>query len=151
MNKKIVDTKEYVKVLRDLIEEDKIVSLLISGNSMSPFLIHERDYIYLKKPEKMLKRGDMVFFERDNGDFVMHRIYRIEKENYFLIGDAQSVGEGPIRRDQIFAKVIGVRRKGKQIGPCNFWWGFFEHVWIHMIPMRRIAVRLYSALKSKIR
>lgn len=54
---KRVDTAEYVSVLRELTEQGKEVSLLISGNSMSPFLIHERDYIYFKKPGRELKNS----------------------------------------------------------------------------------------------
>lgn len=64
MKTKVVDTREYVSVLKDLVDEGRTVSLLIAGNSMSPFLVHERDYIFLKKPEKPLKKGDMVFFQR---------------------------------------------------------------------------------------
>ena len=39
---KTVDTKEYISMLRTLIEEGKQVSMIISGSSMAPFLIHAR-------------------------------------------------------------------------------------------------------------
>ena len=144
MNKKIVNTREYVSLLRELTEEGKEVSLLIAGNSMVPFLVHERDYIYFKKPDNTLKKGDMVFFQRDDGAFVMHRIQRIEKEGYYIVGDAQTFIEGPIRRNQIFARITKVKRKGKIVKPGDFWWEFFEHVWINMIPFRLIFLKLYS-------
>ena len=54
----------YIPVLKDLVEEGKEVSMMISGSSMNPFLIHQRDYILMKKPEEELKAGDMVFFQR---------------------------------------------------------------------------------------
>ena len=44
---------------------------------------------------------------------VMHRIYNVKNEEYYLIGDAQTVIEGPIQREQIFAIIIKVKRKGK--------------------------------------
>ena len=50
MKMKVVDTREYVSVLKELAEEGRTVSLLISGNSMSPFLVHERYYIFFKMP-----------------------------------------------------------------------------------------------------
>ena len=40
-----IDTREYVSALRDLVQQGREVSLIISGSSMSPFLIHERDVI----------------------------------------------------------------------------------------------------------
>ena len=38
----------YIPVLKDLVEEGKEVSMMISGSSMNPFLIHQRDYILMK-------------------------------------------------------------------------------------------------------
>ena len=74
---KTVDTKEYISMLRTLIEEGKQVSMIISGSSMAPFLIHARDHICLKSPSGELRKGDMVFYQRSNGEYVMHRIYII--------------------------------------------------------------------------
>lgn len=99
---KTVDTKEYISMLRTLIEEGKQVSMIISGSSMAPFLIHARDHICLKSPSGELRKGDMVFYQRSNGEYVMHRIYNVKNEEYYLIGDAQTVIEGPIQREQIF-------------------------------------------------
>ena len=110
---KKVDTKEYVSMLRELTESGKEVSMLIAGNSMSPFLIHERDSICFKKPDRKLRRGDMVFYQRPDGQYVMHRIYKVSAEGYYIVGDAQQDIEGPVKREQIFALITRVRRKGK--------------------------------------
>ncbi len=142
-----IDTRAYVSVLRELVEQGQEVSMLISGSSMAPFLIHERDSICFKQPEQTLRKGDMVFYQRDNGQFVMHRICNVKPEGYYIVGDAQTVIEGPVREDQIFAVITKVKRKGKWIEPGDFWWEFFEHVWICMIPLRRILMRAYAVLK----
>ena len=139
-----VDTREYVSALRELTEEGKEVSMLIAGSSMSPFLCHGRDYIYFKKPDRELGRGDMVFYERDNGQFVMHRIWKVKPEGYYMVGDAQTEIEGPLRRDQIFALITKVQRKGRWIGPGNFWWEFFEKVWIRCVKVRPWVVKVVS-------
>lgn len=139
-----VDTNEYISVLRELTEEGKEVSLLVSGNSMSPFMIHERDYICFKKPDRQLRKGDMVFYQRKTGQFVMHRIWRVKKDGFYIVGDAQTEIEGPVERGQIFAIVTRVKRKGRWIEPRDFWWEFFEKVWINMIPVRRIVVWAYG-------
>lgn len=101
----------YIPVLKDLVEEGKEVSMMISGSSMNPFLIHQRDYILMKKPEEELKAGDM---------------------------------EGPIDKEQVFAIITKVKRKGKWIAPGDFWWEFFEHIWLHLIPFRRFLMKLYG-------
>ena len=141
---RVVDTKEYVSVLRDLVQDGKEVSLIISGSSMSPFLAHGRDYIYFKQPDRELRKGDMVFYQRRSGQFVMHRIWKVKNGKYYMVGDAQREIEGPLDRDQIFALITKVQRKGKWIEPGNFWWEFFEHVWINIVPVRRVFVRAYG-------
>lgn len=143
---KYVDTREYVSVLRELVEQGREVSLIISGSSMSPFLIHERDVICFKKPDRELRRGDMVFYQRDSEQFVMHRILKVKPEGFYIIGDAQTEIEGPVRREQIFALITKVKRKDKWIEPGDFWWEFFAKVWLRIIPVRRVAMSLYGIL-----
>ena len=141
-----VDTRAYVSVLRELVKEGKEVSMLIAGSSMAPFLVHQRDYIYFKKPERNLRKGDMVFFERNNGQYVMHRIWKVKPDGYYIVGDAQNEIEGPVREEQIFAIITKVRRKNQWIAPGDFWWEFFEHIWIRMVPVRRIVMKLYAKI-----
>ena len=141
-----VDAQEYMAVLRELIEEGHQVSLLISGSSMSPFLIHHRDTVYFKKPDRELKVGDMVFYRRGNGKYIMHRIRRIRPEGFYMIGDAQWEIEGPLQREQVFGLITAVERKGKLIQPGDFWWEFFAKVWLRIIPLRRLIQRIYQVL-----
>ena len=138
-----VDTDAYVSMLRDLVNEGKECRLLISGSSMAPFLVHERDSILFSKPDRELRRGDMVFYQRDNGQFVMHRILHVKPEGLYIIGDAQTEVEGPVKPEQVFARVTKVNRKGKWIGPGNFWWWFFSTVWLRLFPIRRLILKLY--------
>ena len=138
-----VDTDVYVSMLRDLVNEGKECRLLISGSSMAPFLVHERDSILFSKPDRELRRGDMVFYQRDNGQYVMHRILKVKLEGLYIIGDAQTEVEGPVKPEQVFALVTKVNRKGKWVGPGNFWWWFFSTVWLRLFPIRRLIRKLY--------
>ena len=151
MVERVVDTSEYVSVLREIAESGKVVSLRISGGSMTPFLAHGRDYIYFTKPDRELRRGDMVFYQRQNGQYVMHRIYKKKADGYYIVGDAQAEIEGPIAESQIFARIVNVKRKGRLLQPGDFWWEFFEHVWIRIVPLRKPIVRLYTAVVKTVR
>lgn len=142
-NMRQIDAREYISTLKELTKEGKEVSMLISGSSMSPYLVHARDSICFKKPDRRLKKGDMVFFQRTTGQYVMHRIVKIKKDGYYMLGDAQREIEGPIKEEQIFALVTRVKRRGKWEGPESFWWKFFAHVWIHLVPVRQGIVSVY--------
>ena len=145
---KTIDTQEYLSVIRELVQQQKEVSLVVTGNSMAPFLIHKRDTICFKKPENPFKVGDMVFYQRTNGKFVMHRVYKVKLDELYTIGDAQRMVEGPIKKSQVFAVVTKVKRNGKWLTPGSFWWEFFACFWIRIVPLRHIILRLYDKVKQ---
>ena len=139
-----IDTKIYISFLKEMIEQNMDVSIVISGNSMSPFLVNQRDVIYLSKINRKLKKGDLVLYQRLSGQYVVHRIVKVKKSGYYLAGDNQIAIEGPILDKQIFGLVTKVKRKGKWIEAGNFWWEFFEHVWIWVLPWRMIILKIYK-------
>lgn len=147
MNK--LGTREYIDILRTVIDEGKEVNMRVLGSSMAPFVVHERDTIYFKRPERKLKKGDIAFFQRNNGQYVVHRIYKVKCDEYYFVGDNQTLIEGPIEKGQIFATVTRVIRKGKEIRPGDPWWLFFQKIWINMIPLRRIMIKAYGLIRRK--
>ena len=144
---KIMQPEVLLEEYRRLLREDPAIDalpLVISGNSMSPFLIHDRDTVYLSRLTRPVRRGDMLLYRRENGNYVLHRVFKAAPESLTMIGDAQTVLEPGIQPEQVIAIVTRVERKGKQLAPGSFWWEFFEKVWIRMIPLRRPVQRLYS-------
>ena len=90
-----------------------------------------------------------MFYQRDNGQFIMHRIVKARRDgSYDIVGDNQTEIERGVRRDQIFAVVTKVKRKGRWIRPGDFWWEFFAHVWRRIIPLRRMIAKGYARLKN---
>ena len=147
MQKRIMDIDAYMPVVCELLEQGKEVSLVITGNSMLPFLVHGRDEILIAPADGSWKKGDMAFYRRKNGQYVMHRICGVHKDgSYSLIGDGQFTVEHPIFSSQMFGKITAVKRKGKWIRPGNFWWEFFCKVWVCMVPVRPAAWKLYRVM-----
>ena len=145
---KIVDPEQIITPLLELLDEVQAVPLVISGGSMSPFLVHGRDTVYLSKISKPLKKGDMVLYRRKNGAYVLHRVFRTQNDSYTLVGDAQTHLESGIHANQLCAVVTAVRRKDKLLKKGNFWWDFFEIIWIRMVPLRPALKKMYSFIKQ---
>lgn len=144
--RRIVDAAALLEEYRTLVEQVELAPLVVSGNSMSPFLAHGRDTVYLSKVDRPLRRGDMVLYQRKNGAYILHRICGVRDGAFDLAGDAQTVVERGVTRDQIFAVVRAARRKGRMQQPGCFWWAFFEKFWVRVIPMRPVLLRVYRAL-----
>ena len=116
---------------------------------MSPFLIHGRDTVYLSRLTRPARRGDVLLYRRDNGAYVLHRVYAVKAEGYTMVGDAQTELEPGIRPDQIIAIVTQATRKDKDLRPGDFWWDFFETTWLRFLPMRRPIHKLYTIMKPQ--
>ena len=143
---RVLPPEVLMEQLLGLLDSAEYVPLNISGSSMTPFLVHSRD-----KVTRPLKKGDMILYRRDNGAYILHRIYRVTPDGYWLVGDAQILIEKGVRPDQVLALVTAVRRKEKLLQPGSFWWNFFEKVWIRVIPLRPGIVAAYSALTGAFR
>lgn len=139
--------EEYCRLLKDEASVEAL-PLTISGNSMSPFLVHGRDTVYLSRITRPLQRGDVVLYRRTNGDYILHRIHSVQGDSFTMIGDAHYGLEAGIQRQQILAVMTSARRKGKLQQPGCFWWEFFQKIWLAMIPLRRPVMVLYTALKG---
>lgn len=152
MEPRIVDIDAYMPVLRELLAQGQSVSLTVTGESMSPFLRHGRDQIRLAAVTAPSQRGDMVFFRRRNGQYIMHRVLRrMPDGNYAIIGDGQQQVESPIAPEQIFAVVTQVCRKGVWLGPESFWWRFFAGPWLTLLPLRPLLRRMARFIPEKLK
>lgn len=140
--------EEYRELLKN--EEIEALPLIISGNSMAPFLIHGRDTVYLSRLERPVRRGDVLLYQRTGGAYILHRVYAVKDDSYTMVGDGQVQLEPGIRREQVIAVMTSAIRKGKRQAPGSFWWEFFEKVWIHMVPVRMRVWRTYTWMRCKV-
>lgn len=94
---RLVDTQEYMEMIRALLEDGQEVSMIVTGNSMRPFLKHGRDKICMKKTDRKLRKGDIVFYRRENGQYVMHRILKRGSKLYVAWRRSDCTGTGTVR------------------------------------------------------
>ena len=137
-----LDTREYVSVLKDMVEQGMEVSMTVVGTSMEPFLVHNRDKIYFRKPVGTIKKGDMVFYQRESGAYVMHRVMKVRKQQYYMAGDHQTFLEGPIEKEQIFAKVVSVEKDGVWLTEQEKLWKFYAVWWRRLFWVRKVVNKL---------
>ena len=145
--KRSVDTALLMEQYRALLETVDVLPLKVSGSSMTPFLAPGRDSVLLAKPGETLRRGDIAFYQRPNGQYILHRVCRAEGESLWFVGDAQDVVEGPLPQSCVFAYVTAARRKDRVQKPGVFWWDFFAGPWLRLIGRRQRILKLYGKLK----
>ena len=147
----ISDTNAFMEKFLLLIDAGETLSLPVLGNSMSPFLVHQRDSVYLKRPDRPLKVGDIVLYRRKNGSYILHRIHSVKNGRFTMVGDAHTILEPDIEEYQIRAIAVRACRKGVTETPGSFWWEFFARIWIRSVPLRPGLHRIYGTCSKLMR
>lgn len=135
-NKKTISLDEIYPVIKEKIENGGTVQIPITGTSMLPLLVWGRDSALLCKCERAQK-GDIIFYRRDDGHFVLHRIIGKDENGYILCGDNQWVKEYGIEDRHIIGVVNSITRNGKKIGVDNKAYRFYNKLWMAVLPIRK--------------
>lgn len=140
---RILDTQAYLDTICDLLRQgEKSVAIPVAGGSMVPFL-HHGDTVYLDLLDSPPKRGDIVLYTRASGRYILHRIYKVNKDGSFImVGDAQQVLERIESREQIHARVTSARHKGKLNRPGTLRWWAYRYIWLWLLPIRHRLMSL---------
>lgn len=104
--------EDFYPLLLEAFQNGQTFTFPIHGTSMQP-LLHTQDLVVLEKVST-LKKGDMVLYRRDSGQFVLHRIRRVDKDAFTFVGDHQVQVETGITYPQCIGKVIAYKKQGKE-------------------------------------
>jgi len=130
-----------------LLEQGKTVQFTPIGTSMQPLFAPERDQAIVEPvDERKLKRGDVVLYRRKQGILVLHRIWRVKPEGYYMVGDNQREIEGPLERQQVKGIMVAMVRKGKRFTTRNVWYRMGSTVWLWLRPVRHVIQKLVIKL-----
>ena len=89
------------------------------GDSMMPLLREKRDLVIIRKAQKPLKKYDVPLYKRDSGQYVLHRILKVRKQDYVICGDNRYRKETGITDKHIIGVLDGMVRDGKEISVSN--------------------------------
>jgi len=112
---KKVRLSEMLPIINEKISSGGEVSIPVTGRSMYPTLRQGSDYAVLRKAGDRLEKGDIPFYRRENGAFVLHRIVGEDENGYILCGDNQNEKEFGIKHSQVIAVLVAIERDGKRI------------------------------------
>ena len=108
----------------------------------------------IEKPTGRLKKYDVPLYRRDSGQYVLHRILKVRKDDYVICGDNRWRRETGITDQHILGVLTAIVRDGKTIlmqDPaylrkvhlwCDFFWVRAAILWIKFLPGRvRIKIK----------
>ena len=144
-----VDNKIFFAEVENLLAEGESVTVRVRGCSMMPHLRDGKHSVVVRRCKaEDIKIGAVIFFEY-RGQWIMHRLRRIEDERLIFAGDGNYKLEEVVGRDALRGVVTDIiLPSGKKLSCEGFKWRFKSSVWL-MLPaiVRRYMLAIIRRLK----
>lgn len=135
---------DFIPILKETLSNDKDFIMPVNGTSMLPFINKNNKVILTSSQE--FKKNDIILYQRLNGQYVLHRIYKVKKNHFVLLGDNQIIKEEPIYKDQIIGKVKAIIKKNKTVYLKGFHYNMYLFFWNNLI-IRRLLFFITRRIK----
>ena len=123
-------------LIRERLDAGSCVRFSPKGTSMLPMLRQGIDRVELAPLPEKLKKYDLPLYQRDNGQYVLHRIVEVG-ETYTCVGDNQFALETGLRHDQMIALVRGFSRGEREYSVNHPGYWLYCRLWHHSRFLRR--------------
>ena len=117
------------------------------GDSMMPLIREKRDLLMIERVSGRLRKYDVPLYKRDSGQYVLHRILKVRKNDYVICGDNRWQKEHGITDRHIIGVLTGVVRDGKTIPVTDWKYRCYVHLWCDFFYIRAAVLRLRTLLK----
>lgn len=131
---------DYAGTIREVMDSGGEFTLYPRGTSMLPLIVQGRDSVTLVKAEEF-RAGDIAFYQRENGQYVLHRVIGERDGAFTMCGDNQLAPEYGVKPEQIIAKAAYITRKGSKITPRSLPYRLYVLLWRSFF-IRRVYFRL---------
>lgn len=135
-----VPMESLAEIIKLQLEKSGKATLIVTGSSMLPMLRNRRDVVTLIPPQKV-KKGDILLFIRESGQYILHRVIAVTETDYVCCGDNQAERES-VTGEQIVAVVDGFTRKGKYYTLDRLTYRIYTSIWVNLFFLRPWYIKL---------
>lgn len=143
---KAVRLEQLMPLIREQLEAGRSVRFAPRGTSMLPMLRQGKDKVVLSSVSGALRKYDIPLYQRDNGQYVLHRVVKAG-DTYTCIGDNQYEREPGIRQDQVIAVVTAFTRGDREIPVTDPGYRCYCRLWHWTRPARHLLARAKDLLR----
>ena len=129
--------QNMLPLIREQIALGGSVRIAPKGTSMLPMLRQGVDTVVLSPVPERLRKYDIPFYRRSDGQFVLHRIVTVG-ETFTCIGDNQFAEETGVQREQMIAVVTAFTRDDREIPVTNLGYRCYCRFWHYSRPIRHL-------------
>ena len=149
--RKLTDVNLLAPYIEESLKNNCDVRITVTGYSMYPLLRNRKDSVILGKPPKKLKKYDIVFYKREDGSYILHRILKIKDNLLSMAGDNEIELEYPIKPEQIIGVTTHYIKSGKKYSTKNLIYKLYVIIWAWLFPHRHKLMPKLIMLNQKIK
>ena len=136
---------EYDSVIREVLESGGEFRMYPHGTSMRPLLRQGIDSVVLEKMKRAPKKNDILFYQRQDGSYILHRVWEVTDTGLTIVGDNQRMLEYGVTEEQIIGYVTRIYRGEKEINCDGLWYRMYLWLWQFMV-IRRLVLPVTNRL-----
>jgi hypothetical protein len=122
------------------------------GVSMLPLLRQGKDLFAVEaKTAERCKAGDVILYRRPPHYYVLHRVIKVRKDDYVVLGDNCIRKEYGIRDEDILGVMCAYVRDGKEHSVRELRYRLYTFRILHTIPVRVFFRKIKLTVKRTIR
>ncbi len=142
MNKS-VKLSDLFPLIKEQLDAGGVASFPIHGKSMMPMLRDRMDSVRIAKPDSKPKKYDIIFYTREDGSFILHRIVGIKNGIYICRGDNQIQNE-LVNEKQIIAYVTEYTKNGEWKKTDSVAQKLYSRFWVNTVMFRWLTKKAIS-------
>ena len=142
-----VPVSYYEELIREVLASGGEFRLYPHGTSMLPLIRQGRDSVALRQLDRPAQALDILFNQRDDGSFILHRVKEVTPEGLTLWGDNQIMLEHGVTENQIIGYAARVFRSEREINLEGLYYRAYLWLWKKPILRRMILTVLWQVRK----
>ena len=134
--------RDYEGLIREVLASGGEFRLYPHGISMLPLLRQGRDSVSLRRVDSPIRKGDILFYQRPDGSFVLHRVRAVKPDGLTMMGDNQTLPERGVSPDWVIGRVTRIFRDDKEVICDGQRYRWYLRLW-QLTILRGLLLKLY--------
>ena len=139
---------DYDSLIREVLSSGGEFRLYPHGTSMLPLLRQGRDSVSLRQVDSPIRKNDILFYQRPDGAYVLHRVRTVTPKELTMWGDNQTAPERGVCPDWIIGRVTRIFRGGEEVSCDGSRYRRYLGLWQFAF-IRGLLLKLYHFLERR--
>ena len=139
---------EYDSLIREVLASGGEFRLYPHGTSMLPLLRQGIDSVALRRLDRPPRKFDILFYQRKDGSYILHRVKEVTKDGLILWGDNHTMLEYGITEDNIIGYAARIFRDDNELDCQSYRYRVYLWFW-QFETVRRVLLHIAYRLRNE--